>query len=279
MYVHLGLGEMMMTRVLSLFSPCIWDADGFGWVRGLLHRTRVGRWVVNSFWKTVSKKIVLQVGLAGDCEELEKLIPLENAFWYATDLGFLIYPTDFYDLVRSGRVEVLRKDVAGVETGRLIKFEDGETLKTDALICSSGWRTDLGFKLLPEPELAGWGVPSIAYSMVQKEMWQKLNEAADLEILERFPKLRESMAKDEEYVQVDFVANSLRHGGGIMNKSVEYVPWRGVAPPLTGCGNDADTSNNADGGDNELMGFCFSAWGLGRYGEGSECKVWIDNEI
>ncbi|MCJ1284605.1 hypothetical protein MMC26_003939 [Xylographa opegraphella] len=236
-YVYLGpfrcwLEKLTTTRFFTWLSPCVWgDADGFGWIRGCLHGTKLGRKVVDGFWGTLCEETLKQTGLTDGNEELKKLVPSESAFWYAGGLGILSYEEDVYGFVRSGAVKVARKDVAGLESGGMVRFADGEVVKTDALVCSSGWRFDSGVPLGPEEKLAGWGVPSTKYSRGQKEDWHALNERADMEILERFPRLATAPIRDQNSLLENPVDVGIRKD---RKQKEEYAPWRlwrSIAPP------------------------------------------------
>ena len=238
-YVYLGpfrcwLEKLTTTRFFTWFSPCVWgDADGFRWIRSCMHGTKVGRKVVDGFWGQLSDETLKQTGLSTGNEELKKLAPRESAFWYAGGLGILTYEEDLYELVRSGAVKVVREDVAGLDSGGMVKFSNGEVVKTDALVCSSGWRFDSGVPLGPEEKLAGWGVPSTKYSKSQKQDWAVLNERADREILERFPKLATGPVNDQESLLVNPVDAAINKDGSLKEKE-EYAPWRlwrSIAPP------------------------------------------------
>ncbi|MCJ1381655.1 hypothetical protein MMC17_004766 [Xylographa soralifera] len=238
-YVYLGpfrcwLEKLTTTRLFTWFSPCVWgNADGFGWIRGCLHGTKLGRKVVDGFWGKLSEETLKQTGLSDGNEELKKLVPSESAFWYAGQLGVLSYEEDVYGFVRSGAVKVVRKDVVGLESGGTVRFADGEMVKTDALVCSTGWRFDSGVLLGPEEKLAGWGVPSTKYSRAQKEDWEALNERADKEILERFPRLATAPVRDQDSLLVN-PGDVGFNKEGRPNEREEYAPWRlwrSVAPP------------------------------------------------
>ncbi|MCJ1320380.1 hypothetical protein MMC15_005718 [Xylographa vitiligo] len=238
-YVYLGpfrcwLEKLTTTRFFTWLSPCVWgDADGFGWIRGYLHGTKLGRKVVDGFWGTLSEETLKQTGLSDGNEELKKLAPLESAFWYAGGLGILNYEQDLYGFVRSGAVQVVRKDVVGLENGGTVRFADAELMKTDALVCSSGWRFDSGVSLGPEEKLAGWGVPSTKYSRGQKEDWEALNERADEEILERFPTLATAPVMEPDPLLVDPVDVGIdqERGPTVKDKYAPWRLWRSIAPP------------------------------------------------
>ncbi|MCJ1435278.1 hypothetical protein MMC27_004650 [Xylographa pallens] len=245
-YVYLGpfrcwLEKLTTTRFFTWLSPCVWgDADGFGWIRGCLHGTKVGRKLVDGFWGKLSEETLKQAGLSDGNEELKKLVPIENAFWYAGGLGILSYEEDVYDFVRSGAVKVVRKDVASLESGGMVRFADGEVVETDVLICSGGWRFDSGVLLGPEVKLSGWGVPSSKYSRGQKGDWEALNERADKEILERFPRLATGPVRDQESLLLDPVDAGITKQGSPKEKE-EYAPWRlwrGIAPPSQVVGDE-----------------------------------------
>ena len=234
-FINLGpfrcwLEKLVTTRFFTLFSPCVWgDADGFGAVRSMLHGTRWGRWVVDKFWETLSGDTIKQSGLLTRDEtgELKKLIPDENAFWYASGLGILNYPSDVYDFVRSGQVKIVRKDIEGL-MGRTVRLAGGEVVETDAMICSTGWKWTCGVNFLPESAHADLGVPSTSYSKEQTESWSQLDRKADLEIFRRFPKLA-SQPKSARYLEQETNVEAAKEG-----KREQYTSWRlwrGMVPP------------------------------------------------
>lgn len=228
--------EMLASmRLISWFSPCLWgDADGFGYLRSLLHGTRAGRWFIDKFWKKVGSETVEQAGL-NKHEKLKLLQPDAGALWYATGLAILNYPTNIYDFVTTGQVEVLRKDVERLQGGNMIKFTDGQTVETDALVCSMGWGFAPDIEFLPRDLHAEFGIPSTELTKSQKEMWDRLNARADVEILDRFPMLAEGPKSPNgslvvrENLPLDPVETAPR-------SKQEYSPWRlwrGLVPPLT----------------------------------------------
>lgn len=228
------LEMLISTRLITWFSPCLWgDADGFGYLRSLLHGTRPGRWFVNTFWKMLGNETIEQAGL-NKHEKLKLLHPDAGAFWYGNNLGILNYPTNIYDFVTTGQVEVLRKDIDRLQGGNLIKFMDGETVETDALVCSIGWGFAPEIEFLPRDWHAQFGIPSTALTQSQKEMWDRLNARADVEILDRFPMLVESpkLRNDSLLVREHL---PLAPVGSTPRTTQEYSPWRlwrGLVPPL-----------------------------------------------
>ena len=218
-HVYIGpfrcwLEKLTTTRILTWFSPCVWgDVDGFGYVRSLLHGTKLGRWVVDTFWKKLESIVITQTGLDKH-EEVRKLRPDSSAFWHSTNMGIMNYPTNIHDLVARGQAKIIRKDIDRLEGGNKLKFKDGTFIETDAIVSCMGWDFAPSIEFLPKDIHSDLGIPSKELSKSQQEMWDKVNTQADAEILHRFPKLRESPR--------------LNH------KPLEYSPWRlwrGVAPP------------------------------------------------
>ena len=81
--VECWLEKLTTTRVWSWFSPCVWgDADGFGRLRGVLHGSELGRWLVRTFWGQLTLETLKQSGLGRAKEEgMEALVPEQSAFW------------------------------------------------------------------------------------------------------------------------------------------------------------------------------------------------------
>lgn len=238
-HVYIGpfycwLEMLASTRLLTWFSPCLWgDADGFGYLRSLLHGTRAGRWFVDKFWKKLGAETVEQAGL-NKHEKLKILQPDAGALWYSARLAILNYPTNIYDFVTTGQVEVLRKDIECFQGGNMIKFTDGEIVETDAFVSSMGWEFAPDIEFLPRELHDEFGIPSTGLTKSQKETWDRLNARADIEILDRFPMLAQGpKVPDDSLV----VREHLPPGpvDSPPRTRHEYSPWRlwrGLVPPL-----------------------------------------------
>ena len=130
-----------LQRVFTFFSPCIWrDADGFDYVRILLlHGTKLGRWIVDTFWWKLGSDLIDQTHIAKH-PETKKLMPDQPPLWYGVSLSTLNYPTNIYEFVRGRQVKVLRKGGKCLESLKTIRFEDGSLVESDALVCSISWK-------------------------------------------------------------------------------------------------------------------------------------------
>ncbi|KAL8783521.1 MAG: hypothetical protein Q9213_004567 [Squamulea squamosa] len=248
---HIQMGPMKVwleplvtTRFLTLFSPCIWgDSDGFGWIRRWLHETSAGRFIVKTFWKKLGGDVVTQTGLRSKGPEVEKLVPKEEAVWYATGLSILNYGEDIHRYLMDGTVKVIRADIEKLEGRRFIFTNGEETNDVDAAICSTGWRWDSGIEFLPRSVHAELGIPSKDYTESQKEMWGELEKRADREILERFPMLADGPRIEEDdrviikpkNIESASAENEKVTAEPEKQKREEYTPWRlfrGIAPPM-----------------------------------------------
>lgn len=187
------LEKLVTTRFLTWFSPCIWgDADGFGRIRRFLHGTWVGRKIVDTFWNTLANDVSQSNGYDRH-PEMKKLKPWVSPFWIASSLSILNYPTDFFEFVKNGTIKIHIADIAHL-SAQAVNLSNGETIPTDALICSTGWKATPNIKFLPqgiEQELGlSWSPDSIHEGLI---------EQADEEILRRFPRLQNQPVPNPKY--------------------------------------------------------------------------------
>ncbi|KAJ5772474.1 hypothetical protein N7520_003003 [Penicillium odoratum] len=179
------LEKLVTTRFLTWFSPCIWgEADGYSGVRNFLHGTWLGRKIVDAFWAVLADDVV-QLNGYDKHPETKKLKPWVSPFWIASSLSILNYPTDFFDLVKNGSVKIHIADLDHL-SDHTVHLSTGENLATTALICSTGWRGTPNLKFLPE------GIDrELGFPWSKDPIDRKMLEAADAEILRRFPRLSE----------------------------------------------------------------------------------------
>ncbi|KAL8674460.1 MAG: hypothetical protein Q9168_001125 [Polycauliona sp. 1 TL-2023] len=233
------LEPLVTTRLLTLFSPCIWgDSDGFGVIRRWLHGTKFGRFIVKNFWNKLGGDVVTQTGLTTKGPEVKKLLPKEGAMWYGVGLSILNYGEDIHRYLMDGTVSVVRRDIERLQGRRFIFTNGEETADVDLAICSTGWRWDSGIDFLPKSEHADLGIPSVSYTKSQRETWDELERRADQEILERFPMLADGPGMDQDHRVIP--KSEVENGSGNATaepekqEREEYTPWRlfrGIAPP------------------------------------------------
>lgn len=187
------LEGLVGVRFLTWFSPCIWgDQDGFSWIRHFLHGTWFGRLIVDTFWKILSSDVAELTGY-NKHPETAKLMPKLSAFWHASSLAILNYPTDFFELVRNGTIKIHVSDIDHLSP-RTIHLTNGSTITGDALICSTGWHHRPSIQFLPEGIDAELGIP---YNSTKPE--SELVARADEEILSRFPRLKDQPETNKKY--------------------------------------------------------------------------------
>ncbi|KAI9044867.1 flavin-binding monooxygenase-like protein [Aspergillus affinis] len=206
------LEKLVTTRLLTWFSPCIWGPANTG-IRHLLHGTWLGRKITDAFWFILGDDVV-KLNRYDAHPETRKLKPWVSPFWVASGLSILNYPTNFFDLVTGGRVQVHVNQIShlserAVHLVHLLdkngdsdesKVSDTESLvlPSDALISCTGWQAtpNLNFQAsewLPHPDLAlgfPWSEDPIPKPMVS---------AADSEILTRFPRLIDQPSLPSSY--------------------------------------------------------------------------------
>ncbi|KAJ5742813.1 uncharacterized protein N7511_011214 [Penicillium nucicola] len=191
------LEKLVTTRLLTWFSPCIWgEADGYIGIRSFLHRTWLGRKIVDAFWAILADDVV-QLNEYDKHPETKKLKPWVSPFWIASSLSILNYPTDFFQLVKDGKIKVHIADLEHL-SDHTVHLSSGEALPTSALICSTGWRATPNLKFLPE------GIDrKLGFPWSTDPLNEKMVKAADEEILCRFPRLRDQPAPNPLYRPLD----------------------------------------------------------------------------
>ena len=179
------LEKLVTMRCLTWFSPCIWgDADGFGIVRYFLHRTWLGRKMVDAFWKILANDLIQLNGY--DIQpEVGKLKPWVSPFWAACTIGILNYPTNFFRYVKSGIIKIHIADIDHL-SHRTIHLSTGEGIPASAFICATGWEATPNIQFLPR------GIDKeLGFSWSPDPIDEDLVKSADDEILRRFPRLQD----------------------------------------------------------------------------------------
>jgi hypothetical protein len=136
----LWLEKLVFTRFFSFMSPCPWaQTTGLeGWLRSFFHHTWLGRKVVAAFWKILGDDAIA-LNKLNEHPETKKLVPWRGAFEVSTCLGIHNYPTDFFELVREGRIKVVFDEVQSFEAGSEVLLRSGDKLSVHAVVCATGW--------------------------------------------------------------------------------------------------------------------------------------------
>lgn len=178
------LEKLVHTRFLTFFSPCIWGCeDGYFRIRSFLHGTWIGQTIVDTFWKILGKDVVDANGYDAN-PQVQKLKPWNSAFWIGSGLSILNYDTDFFELVKDGMIKVYVADVTHL-SDHAVHLSSGETLPSDLILCATGWKARPPVDFIGSTSNERLSLPY--YSSEPSDLVKR----ADVEILSRFPRLRQ----------------------------------------------------------------------------------------
>ena len=137
------------------------------------------------FWFVLTKDV--ETVLALDMSlGTRKLKPRTSPFWQGSTVSILNYEDDFYDLVRSGKIEVHISDVDQLLENS-VRLGNGTELNVDAIMTATGWKHTPPIKFLPFGVENDLGLPD-HQSASEREL--ELEKLANAEILDRFPILK-----------------------------------------------------------------------------------------
>ncbi|KAJ9503178.1 hypothetical protein LTR99_006954 [Exophiala xenobiotica] len=135
----LSLARMSATRFFMAFDPTPFATKGpFSWWSRFLQQTTIGNKICNYFWTLLDRHIKWLNGYDTH-PELQKLEPWTTPFWMGNSLSIHNYETNWFDLVRDGKISVHIAEVASLSKGR-VSLSSGEDLDADALVCCTGWK-------------------------------------------------------------------------------------------------------------------------------------------
>jgi len=93
---------------------------------------------------------------------------------------------DFWDIIAQN-VHIYRKDIKCLRDNGIV-LEDGSEILSDALLCGTGWKSNYPF--FSHERVASLGLPhSLQDPEQESETWKILLEAADRQVLAKFPQL------------------------------------------------------------------------------------------
>jgi len=152
-------------------------------------------------------------------------------FWTATSLSILNYPTDFYDLVRSGIVKVHISDIDHLSPHTVHLTSEPEPIQTDALICCTGWKYKPHIQFYPEGIEKQLGVPYYDPDIEDFGDDPTVRKADEV-ILTRFPRLRDQPSPNPHYKPMQPVESmSQTKTTERFEPNRPYRLYRLIAPP------------------------------------------------
>ncbi|KAJ0326589.1 hypothetical protein COL5a_006776 [Colletotrichum fioriniae] len=131
-----------------------------------------------------------------------KLKPWTEAMFTGTSFSILNYDTDFFDLVKGGKVKVHLGEIDHLSPGT-VHLSDGTEFPADVLLAHTGWKHVPPIKFLPEGIEKELGIPHAPIQNAPREDLAgqaDLVDLADKEILERFPRLKNQPVWNKNYV-------------------------------------------------------------------------------
>lgn len=154
------LEKLVHTRFFGFMSPCPWaTTTGVeGWLRYFLHKTWLGRKMVAGFWYVLSEDAVALNKLDAHAET-KKLRPWRSAFEVGNALSIHNYPTDFFDLVRNGKISIVFDDIAALKDTDTVHLKSGTILTANAIVCATGWQKAHTFRFKPTSLQHTLGLP------------------------------------------------------------------------------------------------------------------------
>jgi hypothetical protein len=152
-------------------SPCPWaQKTGLeGWLRSFLHTTWLGRKIVVGFWKVLGDDAIA-LNKLNEHPETKKLVPWRGAFEVSNCLGIHNYPTNFYELVREGRIKVMVDEVQSFEAGREVLLRSGNKMQVDAVVCATGWQVGHTLRFKPEGLEKQLGQPTVRTNLFDSKV-------------------------------------------------------------------------------------------------------------
>jgi dimethylaniline monooxygenase (N-oxide forming) len=183
------LGSIRMMAGLSCANPWLPANTWREW----FFNTPLGEWVQNKIWSRTEQDSIAMADFEGRKDKLQGFEGLRasgNVRWRSGPLGIL-QREDFWDEVAQG-VRIVRGDIVKLEDDELV-LEDGRRVRTDVLICATGWKQE--FPFFRPAEAARLGVPLSLKEEVlvekEKAYWEFMDSSAERAVVARWPYLRQ----------------------------------------------------------------------------------------
>ncbi|KAI1384215.1 FAD/NAD(P)-binding domain-containing protein [Hypoxylon trugodes] len=191
-------------RMLSWFSPCIWgDADGYWLIRQLYHGTAIGRSLVDRFWNVMAQDVI-SINKYDSHPKTALLKPWLDVMFTGCSYSILNYESDFFELVKSDRVEIHIGEITSLSPGK-VHLADGTIFESEAFYLNTGWKHAPPMKFLPKGIEKELGIPhEIVDDAPTEDLANQVSliKRADEEILNRFPRLRQQPVFNKKFIPI-----------------------------------------------------------------------------
>ncbi|KAF1998428.1 FAD/NAD(P)-binding domain-containing protein [Amniculicola lignicola CBS 123094] len=170
----------MATLLASIYAPESW------WT-AFIHRTRLGRALLQTIWRTVYNDILAQADYDradGKANGYANLRPDTSIFWQNDSSG-VNQRADFYDTIAT-KVKVHRQNIDHIDLYS-VELTDGTSLEADAIIYATGWRDATPY-LSPSAAYAlGVAADPAGIDPAREQVWITFEKAAESQVVKRFP--------------------------------------------------------------------------------------------
>ena len=185
-----SVAEIGSTRAITNLS----SANPFRletWWSWILHKTFIGERLLEWIWSQteIESNIVANFDeREGALDGFEDLRPSTKTRWRSGPLG-LLQRNDYWDVIAQ-RVKVYRGTVNKLNADSVV-LEDGRKIRSDVLICGTGWRQEHPYFSPHEALKLGLPIRLDQTELVAEERnyWSRLEGEADGRVLQRWPYL------------------------------------------------------------------------------------------
>jgi hypothetical protein len=161
--------------------------------------------MVDAFWSVLGGDVL--AGNKYDSHpETARLKPWLPAMYAATSYSILNYDTDFFQLVRDGKIRVHISEITHLSRGK-VHLADGVQLDADVLLANTGWTHVPPVQFLPagiDRELGLPHTPDATTTPLPEDLAcnQSLLDETDTQILTSFPRLRNEPVWNKSYTPI-----------------------------------------------------------------------------
>lgn len=194
-----SISRLSSTRFFSWFDPSPFGKPYRG-PRDFMRHVWLGRLLCWLFWRLLDYCARASTGYYEDF--LAPLRPWSSTFWMGNSLSIHNYETDWFELVRSGRVRVHHAEIAALGAAE-VYLSDNETLKADTVVTCTGWKNTCMIEFGPAKVAAELGLPSRT-DFGQRAVLEDatLMAKAQQEVLQQFPELSRMPVQDRSPSQL-----------------------------------------------------------------------------
>lgn len=139
-----------------------------------------------------------------DHPDTAKLKPWLDAMFAGCSYSILNYEQDFFELVKSDKVDVYIDEIARLSPGK-VHLASGIEFESEAFVANTGWTHTPPLKFLPEGIEKELGIPHEVIDNAPTEDLANnhtLINRADAEVLDRFPRLMAQPVWNRQFVPI-----------------------------------------------------------------------------